>query len=281
VLAHHPLAFLDPIDLAPPGYSNELSTFHFVYDPVLDVLCSTFADRKFSVGVAGKKKKKQRKAKYADSNGSDDGSGIDNGNSRNSNCNGNDIDVSSGNNSHHDWSADGRRKASVPRELRKRLRRCHPEEIIRKFENELLSFLGGLNVDRKVHAGNSDSACAAATEEEGDNADTSSRHLRNCSDDWVVVHEVNDSDNSHVDCEDAVVVGKENENDLRMSSTSGYRLQENLSRAETPRKPVYLVWEIGECFSRWVVHKMCAYYQLHSFSGYRKRWLNINFVSLE
>ncbi|CAG8488741.1 8436_t:CDS:10 [Paraglomus brasilianum] len=42
--AYHPLAILDPIDLAPPGYSHEMSTFHFYYDAMIDHFCTVFAD---------------------------------------------------------------------------------------------------------------------------------------------------------------------------------------------------------------------------------------------
>ncbi|KAG9301676.1 hypothetical protein G9A89_016747 [Geosiphon pyriformis] len=203
----HPFAVLDPADLMPPGYENRLTTFHFVYDAVVDHLCMAFADGQLDPGSINLKKHRRQPEQMC--------------------------------------------KPCITREMRKRLKKSHPKGIVKKYEDELIYFLDRMNDDNNV-----DQPYSPTSVE---------RH-----EEWVIVHEVKRGEliASNVDQEhDGVIVEKQA--DIVNMSTTDTPLsdeeEEKHVNFATPRG-VFLVLDIGDKFSRWVVHLMCRYYNLWSFS---------------
>ncbi|CAG8443352.1 8310_t:CDS:2 [Ambispora gerdemannii] len=209
----HPFAILDPADLVPPGYENELATFHFVYDAVVDQLCMALADRKIELHNVNPKKHPRQ---------SDENNG----------------------------------QPTVTREMRKRLKKNHPRRLIKKYESELIYFLDRVNIKK------------GGCDEEKEN-DFSSPIFSDFHDEWVNVDEVKEGKltSNEVDKEHDVVIIRKEQDIVRMSD-----LNRSISN-EVHEPPIlftlheaFLVWDIGDKFARWVVHTMCRYYALTSFS---------------
>jgi len=117
--------------------------------------------------------------------------------------------------------------ARLPRALRRRLKKSYvPHGVVQRFDTELLGFL------KRMIA-------------EADGQDLEYE--------WVVVEQRNSDIEPEEQDEDEVF------DEIEF-------VDEGAPKEELNRNPMYLVWEIGDRFSRWIVHTMCKYYSLASFS---------------
>ncbi|CAG8471796.1 12111_t:CDS:2 [Ambispora leptoticha] len=228
---------LDPADLVHPGYENELATFHFVYDAVVDHLCMALADRKIDLNSSNPKKHPRQ---------SDD------------------------NNGH----------PTVTREMRKRLKKNHPRKLVKKYESELISFLGGqVNIkkggDEEKENDVSGQVIATATTTIHSSSDTSG-----CQDEWIHIDEVKEGklSSNEVDTEHDVVIIEKEQDIVKMSSIKHSRSNEAHEPPALTLQGNFLVWDIDDKFSRWVVHTMCRYYALNSFSSDTEEGRRLTFV---
>jgi len=122
----------------------------------------------------------------------------------------------------------------------KHLKKSRPKGIVKKYEDELVVFLDKLSFKQDSFSSNVDK-------------------------EWVIVHEVKQGvpNTVKVDQEhDGVIVEKED--DIVRSFTMASQ-QDN---SNIPIQDVFLIWDSGDRFSRLVVHTMCRYYDLVSFSEY-------------
>ncbi|CAG8459091.1 4892_t:CDS:2 [Paraglomus occultum] len=226
--AYHPLAILDPTDLAPPGYSHEMSTFHFYYDAMIDHFCTMFAD----LGYFPHEPECKRRTRDNKEN-------------------------------------------VLGKSTRKRLRKSHPEGIVKTYEEKLTAFLSGSNADAKeeIRIGKEMRTKVKKKVKDGTKSDENERRQFNGKDkrmenskttaelsnskgistDWILVDDVDygDDESDGSDVGDVVYRQKRGtwEEVISIANNDGL-----------------LILDIEDKFSRWVVHLMCQYYDVVSFS---------------